>query len=133
MAKESPVAADPAAPFWAAVAEERLDLPVCEDCGTAHLYPRSRCPACGGARLAWRGASGRGEIYSFSVVHRAPTPAFAAEVPYTVAIVRLAEGPHLMGRLNAAPEAARIGQPVRIRFGESAGGRIAIFEPEAQS
>lgn len=123
---------DPAAPFWAAAAEGRLDIPVCEDCGRPHLFPRSFCPFCGSARLAWREASGRGEIYSFSVVHRAPSAAFAPEAPYTIAIVRLAEGPHLMGRLRAAPDAARVGLPVRIGFGDSpAGGRIAIFEPEA--
>jgi hypothetical protein len=127
------MSADPAAPFWAAAAEGRLDLPFCEDCGKPHMFPRDRCPHCGSARLARRAASGRGEVYSFSVVHRAPTPAFAAEAPYTIAIVKLAEGPHLMGRLNAPPDAARIGMPVHIGFGDSpAAGRIAIFTPEVQ-
>ena len=131
MAKEAPAEpADPAKPFWAAAAEGRLDIPVCEDCNSAHLFPRSRCPSCNSARLSWRTASGRGEIYSFSVVHRAPSPAFASDVPYTVAIVRLAEGPHLMGRLNAAPDGARIGMKVRTGFAEGPAGRIALFEPE---
>ena len=132
MAKDTVPSADPAAPFWAAAAEGRLDIPVCENCGKPHLFPRSRCPHCGSARLAWRTASGRGEIYSFSVVHRAPTPAFAADAPYTVAIVRLAEGPHLMGRLNAGADTARIGMKVRIGFADSpAAGRMAIFMPDA--
>ncbi len=125
--------ADPAAPFWSAAAEGRLDLPFCEECGKPHMFPRDRCPHCGGARLAWRAASGRGEVYSFSTVRRAPTPAFAPDAPYTVAIVTLAEGPHLMGRLAAPHDSARIGMPVRIAFADGpAGGRIAVFTPEDQ-
>lgn len=128
------MSADPAAPFWVAAAEGRLDLPFCEDCGKPHLFPRGRCPHCGSARLGWREASGCGEIYSFSVVHRPPTPAFAPDAPYTIAIVKLAEGPHLMGRLQAPPDAARIGLPVRIAFTDGpAGGRIAVFTPEIQA
>ncbi|HEV7265970.1 MAG TPA: Zn-ribbon domain-containing OB-fold protein [Falsiroseomonas sp.] len=115
-------------------AEDRLSLPFCESCGAAHLYPRARCPHCGGAAFAWRDASGAGTLASFSVVHRAPSPDFAAEVPYTVAVVRLAEGPQLMSRLvDAAPEATQVGQPVRLRFATMPGGqRLPVFTPESQ-
>ena len=129
-AAEGETASDPAAPFWASAAAGRLELPVCEDCRKGHLYPRGHCPHCGGARLTWRRASGQGDVYTFSVVHRAPTPAFKAEVPYTIAIVRLAEGPHLMGRLTGAPEQARIGQKVRVGFRPApAGPPRVVFEP----
>ena len=42
-------------------------------------------------------ASGRGIVESFTVIHRSPHPDFA--VPYTVALVRLTEGPVLLSRL----------------------------------
>ena len=128
---EAPPNSDPAAPFWRALAEGRLEMPRCRACGDAHLYPRGHCPACGSADLAWEAASGCGEVYSYSVVHRAPSPAFAAAVPYVVAIVRLAEGPHLMGWLEAPPESAAIGLKVRVTGGTSpAGPPLLTFQPE---
>ncbi len=58
-------------------AQDRLVLPVCETCWKSHLYPRPRCPHCGKARFQWQEASGQGEVTSFSVVRRAPSPEFA--------------------------------------------------------
>ncbi len=123
--------ADPIAPLLDAYAEDRLRLPICEDCGTAHLYPRARCPHCGGTRLAWREASGAAELASYSVVHRAPSPDFAAEVPYVVALVRLAEGPQMMARLvDVPPDAMRIGMRLALRFAAMPGGeRRPVFAP----
>lgn len=104
------------APASANVVQE-LRLPRCQDCAAFHFYPRSRCPECGSARLEWQPVSGDGTVYSYTVVHRAPAPEFAGEVPYVVAVVALAEGPHLMSRIvGIAPEAVRIGMAVRARF-----------------
>ena len=66
-------------------------------------------------------SNGRGErrrrVYSFTVIHRAPSPAFAAAVPYVVAAVKLAEGPHLMSNIvGIAPDDVRIGMPVKVVF-----------------
>ncbi|HEY8611396.1 MAG TPA: Zn-ribbon domain-containing OB-fold protein [Roseomonas sp.] len=121
----------PVAPLLDGYAQDRLTLPVCETCGTAHLYPRPRCPRCGGDRFDWRGASGRGEVTSFSVVHRAPSPEFADAVPYTVGLVRLAEGPQLMAWIvDTPPEAVRVGLPVALRFATLPGGeRRPVFAP----
>jgi len=123
--------ADPLAPLLEGYAEDRLRLPVCEDCGRAHLYPRARCPHCGGARLAWREASGRGTLESWTVVRRAPSPDFAAEVPYTIALVKLAEGPQLMARVVDAEETAlRLGLPLALRFATLPGSeRRPVFTP----
>jgi len=112
--------------------QDRMTLPVCEACGTAHLYPRPRCPRCGGSRFAWREASGRGEVTSFSVVHRAPSQEFAGSVPYTIGLIRLAEGPQLMAWVvDVPPEDVRVGLPVRLRFVTLPGGeRRPVFAPE---
>lgn len=119
------------APYWDAAREHRLVMPRCSDCARFHFYPRTLCPHCSSPRLAWTDCSGRGEVYSFTVVHRAPGPAFAADVPYVVATVRLAEGPHLMTRLrNVEPQAVRIGMAVQVAF-EAASAEITlpVFEP----
>ena len=70
-------------------------------CAAGHweAYPRSACKVCG-APLARERASGCGVVYSLTIVYRAPSPAFAQEVPYAIAIVATDEGPRLMGRLE---------------------------------
>ena len=111
--------ADAIGPLLEGYAEDRLRLPVCEACGAAHLYPRTRCSRCGGARLGWQDASGRATLASFSVVHRAPSPDFAADVPYAVALVRLEEGPQMMSNIvdcPQTPEALVLDMPLEVTF-----------------
>jgi uncharacterized OB-fold protein len=119
------------APYWSAANEGRLVLPRCTDCSRWHFYPRALCPHCSSDKLEWQSASGRGEVYSYTVVHRAPSPAFAAEVPYVVAIVELEEGPHLMTSVTGcAPDAVSIGMPVRAAFRRVAEDtQLPVFEP----
>ena len=123
------------AAYWAAAREHRLVLPRCTDCSAFHFYPRSLCPHCGSAQLEWTACSGHAQVYSYTVVHRAPSPAFAADVPYVVATVKLAEGPHLMTRIRAcAPDAVRIGMAVRVAFEEaSAEITLPVFEPSEET
>lgn len=110
---------------------DRFTLPRCEDCGRFHFYPKPACPHCQGARLAWGEASGRGEVYSHSTVHRAPSAAFKEDVPYVVAIVKTDEGPHLLSRVvGIAPAAVRIGLRLRVRLQEKGETRMFVFEPE---
>jgi uncharacterized OB-fold protein len=118
-------------PYWRAAHEGRLALPRCLDCGHRHFYPRTLCPHCGSARLEWADCSGRGVVYSFTVVHRAPSPAFAAEVPYVVAVVELEEGPRLMTNIvGCAPDAVRVGMNVRVAFKRvSDSVTLPVFEP----
>jgi len=105
------------APYWKAAREHKLMLPQCLECGRFHSYPRSLCPFCASARLEWRPCSGRGSIYTFTEVFRAPSKAFAADTPYVVAIVELEEGPHLMTRLVTRDnDSIRIGQQVTVAF-----------------
>lgn len=130
-----PVADTLTAPYWRAVAEGVLALPFCQDCGRAHFYPRPACPWCGGERIDWRPASGRGTVYSFSVVYRAPSPAFKGDLPYVVAIVETEEGPHLMSRVvGVAPEAVAIGMALQVRLEAVDGGvALPVFEPEKET
>ena len=113
--------------FWAAAAQGQLLLKTCDDCKRAHWYPRAICPLCGSTRLRWIEASGRGTLYAFSTARR-------ASPPYTLAYVQLAEGPTLMTNLiEVAPEAMKIGMPVRVSFQASDEGRMMpFFKPDAQ-
>lgn len=87
--------ADTAA-FWRGLSQGQLLLQHCADCGHVQYYQQATCRACGGETLTHRPASGRGTVHSFSVVHRAPGPAFKADVPYAVLLVELEEGPRMI-------------------------------------
>jgi uncharacterized OB-fold protein len=110
-----PIPDQDSTPFWEATAERRLLVQHCNNCGRNQLYPRLYCRYCHIDDLDWEEASGRGRIYSVTVVRRAPSPAFADAVPYPIALVDLEEGPRVMANiLDAAPDEVAIGQAVTL-------------------
>ena len=68
----SPVVNAETKAFWDAARQNRFLIPVCTACGKAHWYPRAICPFCACDKIAWRQASGRGTIYTYSVMRRVP-------------------------------------------------------------
>lgn len=103
--------------FWAACDEERLTIQRCGACGAAQFYPRNRCVACGSGDLSLQDAAGTGTVFTFTVNHRAPTEAFAAEAPYVIALVDLDEGPRMMMNvIGCEPGDVSIGMKVRVVF-----------------
>ncbi|AQA13473.1 Zn-ribbon domain-containing OB-fold protein [Streptomyces samsunensis] len=104
-------------PYWDAAAEGRLLIRRCADCGRAHHYPREFCPYCWGEDVVWEEASGAATLYTWSVVHRNDLPPFGARVPYTAAVVDLAEGPRMMTELIEVPASGpRVGMRLRVAF-----------------
>ena len=102
------------APHFDALEEGRLLLPRCDRCGEAIWYPRHHCPFCGSPEVGWFEASGRGVVYSFSVVRRGQG-AYAAAAPYVLAYVELEEGPRVMTNLDVdAVERVQVGLPVEM-------------------
>lgn len=86
-------------------------------CARIVFYPRARCPHCSADALSWATVSGRGTIYSFTVVHRRASTETGQLVPYVVALVDLAEGGRLMTNIVGCPiEEVAIGLPVRVTF-----------------
>lgn len=105
------------APFWAAAREGRLSLPFCTECGRAHWPAGPVCPYCLSDAVEWRDVSGRGRISTFTVIHKAWFPSFAADLPYNVVQVELDEGPRLTANLvEVPPGGPRIGMPVEVIF-----------------
>lgn len=103
------------APYWEAARRHELKLQKCAGCGAFIYYPRPRCPHCLSENLEWRGVSGRGKLYSYTVVRRASSRSFA-DAPYVLAIVELEEGPRMTTNLIAPPEQVKIGMPVTVAF-----------------
>ncbi len=102
-------------PFWDAARRHELMLQRCGACRAFIYYPRPRCPHCFSDRLSWERASGRGTIYSYTVVYRASSSTFA-DAPYVLAIVELDEGVRMTTNIVAPPELVRIGKPVVVHF-----------------
>jgi uncharacterized OB-fold protein len=130
--KPLPVPSEVSAPYWQGLASGELRLQRCGDCGRHVFYPRSVCPHCLGEKLEWVPASGRGRVYSYTIVRRAMNPAFAADVPYVFAIVELDEGPRVTTNIvGCAPEDVRVDMPVKAAY-DNVTSELALlkFEPE---
>ncbi|HET9064131.1 MAG TPA: OB-fold domain-containing protein [Candidatus Binatia bacterium] len=105
------------APFWSAAKQGILVIQRCLRCGQHRFPAAERCSSCLAPELAWVEASGRGELFSFVVVHHALDPYFAERAPYLVADVKLEEGPHMTSTLiECLPAQARIGDALTVRF-----------------
>ncbi|WP_190021741.1 Zn-ribbon domain-containing OB-fold protein [Streptomyces hiroshimensis] len=113
-------------PYWEAAGRGRLLIRRCRaaGCGLAHHYPREFCPRCWSEDVVWEAASGRAVLYTWSVVHVNDLPPFGGRVPYTAAVVDLAEGPRMMTEVVGCAESRlRIGMALTVRFRELEGAR----------
>ncbi|MGW9331727.1 Zn-ribbon domain-containing OB-fold protein [Bosea sp. NPDC055594] len=119
--KPRPVIDPGSEPFWSAAKQHRLSIPRCKACNQHHFYPRELCPHCHSDELEWTDASGRGEIYSYTIARKPAGPAFAADVPYVVAMITLDEGPRMLTNISTADvDSVRIGDRVRVKFDDVA-------------
>lgn len=111
-------------PYWQAAKEGRLWVKRCRACQRVHYYPRALCPHCFSQDTEWLEASGRGTIYAYSVMRRAP-------VPYAIAYVRLDEGVTMMTQLvDCDFDQLAIDQRVEVRFRATEGGyALPVFTP----
>lgn len=130
-ARPLPVPDQDSAGFWAATGEHRLVVQHCSGCGADQLFPRSVCARCHGRELGLRDASGLGTVHSCTIVRRAPSAAFASDVPYVVALVELVEGPRLMVNIvGCDPADVHIGLDVEVQFEDVAEGvALPRFRP----
>jgi uncharacterized OB-fold protein len=120
-----PVANADSLPYWNAARERRLLIRKCSACGALHFMPRYLCPSCWSDKLEWVQSRGHGVVHSFTVIRRAPAPAFAALVPYVIALIELDEGPRMMA--NVVGEGAlevHIGDSVDVTFEDRGDGAM---------
>ncbi len=120
-------------PWWEAAAEHRLVVQRCTSCGRTRLPPAPVCAACRSAEADWQEVSGRGQVYTYTVVHR-PISAGQA-LPFVVAVIALEDsgGLRLLSNLvGVDPERVEIGLPVELVW-EDMGEDLAIprFRPAA--
>ncbi|UCH49278.1 MAG: OB-fold domain-containing protein [Betaproteobacteria bacterium] len=97
----------------------------CEQCGHSWYFWRSFCPGCGVSEPECLEASGRGQVYAASMVHRAPSQELRTHVPYLIVIIDADEGFRLMAHGEST---LTIGDRVQARFVEFGSRLIPYFE-----
>lgn len=103
--------------YWDAARRHELVLQRCLDCDKFRFYPRLICPHCLSERFEWRKSSGHGVVYSFTVIHRPPSPFFRDKVPYVLALIDLEEGVRMMSNVvDCDPDDVKIGKHVVVVF-----------------
>jgi len=110
--------------FWAACNDGKLMLPRCKDTGKFFWYPRKISPFTLSGNVEWVAASGKGTIYTYSVMRRTD-PNFA------IAYVRLDEGVTVMTNLvDCDFDKLAVGQKVELAWRAAEDGqKVPVFKP----
>ncbi len=115
--KPVPVVNTWAQPFWDAARQNRLEIQKCCSCNKHIFYPRMACPHCSSDNIEWVQCSGRGKIYSFTVVESNAPSAFAGDIPYVVAVIKLDEDVQMLSNVvDCDFDDLRCDMPVEVVF-----------------
>ncbi|HDP23943.1 MAG TPA: Zn-ribbon domain-containing OB-fold protein [Deltaproteobacteria bacterium] len=116
--KPVPVVNPWARPFWEGTKQGKLLYQKCKDCGTNVFYPRIACISCFSDNLEWVESSGKGTVYTYTVVKSNSPTAFLPDLPYVIAIVKLEEdGVQMLSNIvGCDPDEVRCDMPVEVTF-----------------
>lgn len=116
--------------FWEATSRGEFLLQKCDECQTIVWFPRKHCPECWTTKLSTFTASGRGTVYSFTVIRKVANE-YKAATPFVVAYVELAEGPRIMTNIvDCDPESVTVGMDVEMVFHDTGeGNALYRFRP----
>ena len=102
--------------FWDGARDGELRLQRCDDCAHVYFPPRPFCPECASRSVSVFQASGRGTLHSYVINHR-PAPGF--DPPYSIAVVKLDEGPKMLTNVvntPQTPEALELDMDLEVHF-----------------
>jgi uncharacterized OB-fold protein len=122
--------------FWDAAREGRLEIQRCGSCELYQYPPDVACVHCQGTGLTPAQVSGRGSLYSYTIVDRAFHAGFAGQLPYVIGLVELAEQPGLRLLANivdVVPEQLKVGLPLEVTFEARRDVALPQFRPAADS
>ncbi len=98
----------------------------CTSCGKWRHVPRPMCGGCGSWEWEWSVSSGKGKLFTWTVVRRAMHPAFPEDVPYAPAVIEMEEGVRLVSWVvDCPPEELERGMPVEVLF-EAASPEVSL-------
>ena len=115
--KPLPVINEDNAPFWEYCHQHELRMQKCTRCGHIRFPPGVVCPKCHSLEAEWTRLSGRGKVYSFVIYRLAYHPSYLKDLPYSVGIIELVEGPRMESNITGCKmEDIRIDMPVEVFF-----------------
>ena len=120
--------------FWEGAREGRLLVQRCERCSMLQYPPDVACIHCQCDELTPVDVSGRGRLWSYTIVERVFHAGFADAVPYVVALIELEEqdGLRLLTNIvDASPDDLRIGLPVEVTIEDRGERVLPQFRPAA--
>ena len=101
----------------------------CGQCNDSIFYPRMICPHCGSDDLQWYQPSGKGTVYSTTIVRNKPEKGG----DYNVALIDLEEGPRMMSRVeNIPPDQVKIGLAVSVSIKQTDDSALLVFVPAGE-
>jgi uncharacterized OB-fold protein len=115
--KPLPVLEGDNAPHWEGARLREVRVQRCGQCARLRFPAARYCSNCLSEESSWITLSGRGEIWSHCRFHRVYFKGFEAEMPYTVVLIRLDEGPMLYSNMVGVDESdIQIGMRVQAVF-----------------
>lgn len=114
-------------PYWSAVERDELRIPWCVSCELPHFPPRPFCPECWHGDIEWRPASGRGTLYTYTVVRSNPPSRFRDRLPFAIGIVRLEEGIRMLSNIVGDLKELACDMPVEVDFQGIDGRTLPCF------
>jgi uncharacterized protein len=128
-----PVLTDDNRFFWEAARDSRLVAQSCSDCGRHRHPPRPMCPSCGSVLWHETALSGKGTLYSFSILHHPKSPQF--DYPVIAALVDLEEGVRLVTNIvDVESDLLQIGMALEVRFVDTLEEmKVPVFCPDPET
>jgi uncharacterized OB-fold protein len=121
-------------PFWNGAKAGKLMMQRCQDCHSWVFCPRPICVECNSDQLEWVQLSGRGKVFSFTVIREVVGQAlrgFGPDIPYVTAWIDLEEGPRICSNIIGCPiDSVKIDMPVQVVFEDTGEGiTLPKFKP----
>jgi uncharacterized OB-fold protein len=105
------------AEFYAFCKQQRLHFQRCSACRTFRHVPREMCAECNSFEWEWVASTGKGTVFTWTVIERALHPAFADATPMAPVVVEMEEGVRLLANmLDCPPAELAMGMPVEIAY-----------------
>src|SRR5262245_65978993 len=117
--------------YWDATRDKKLLVQYDTRSGKYQFFPRVNSIYNGRRELEWREVSGKGQVFSYTIAHRARPP-FQGHEPFAIGLVTLDEGVNVMGNIvHCTREQLKIGMRFQPFWAPLANGtHLLMFEPD---